>query len=171
MTALDFETSNEAQWSELERAVSREDKTLDPERFLFLYRAACEHLAMAEAQGEAQTPAVPITVQTNKTTIATGGGEQRDGADQPRGNGSARGAVSAALDRHRDARRRHAAELPRRSGEPPGVHRRGAHFDPRIALRRALTELGQLLPALTGRLGFPPGRVVHFVRLRHRVSP
>jgi uncharacterized membrane protein SpoIIM required for sporulation len=51
MTALDFETSNEAQWSELEQAVSREDKTLDPERFLFLYRAACEHLALAEARG------------------------------------------------------------------------------------------------------------------------
>jgi uncharacterized membrane protein SpoIIM required for sporulation len=51
VTALDFETSNEAQWSELEQAVSREDKTLDPERFLFLYRAACEHLAMAEARG------------------------------------------------------------------------------------------------------------------------
>ena len=36
MTALDFEASNE---------------TLDPERFLFLYRAACEHLALAEARG------------------------------------------------------------------------------------------------------------------------
>jgi membrane fusion protein (multidrug efflux system) len=33
------------------------------------------NLAMAEAQSEAQTPAVPITVQTNKTTIATGGGD------------------------------------------------------------------------------------------------
>jgi uncharacterized membrane protein SpoIIM required for sporulation len=51
MTARDFERANEAQWSELERAVSREDKALDPERFLFLYRAACEHLALAEARG------------------------------------------------------------------------------------------------------------------------
>ena len=51
MKALDFETSNEAQWSELEQAVGRGDKALDPERFLFLYRAACEHLALAEARG------------------------------------------------------------------------------------------------------------------------
>jgi uncharacterized membrane protein SpoIIM required for sporulation len=51
MTALDFETSNEAQWSELEKAVGRTDKALDPERFLFLYRTACEHLALAQARG------------------------------------------------------------------------------------------------------------------------
>ena len=51
MTALEFERSNEAQWSELEQAVSRADRALDPERFLSLYRAACEHLAMAEARG------------------------------------------------------------------------------------------------------------------------
>jgi uncharacterized membrane protein SpoIIM required for sporulation len=51
MTALDFQTSYEAQWIELEQAVTRRDKTLDPERFLFLYRAACEHLALAEARG------------------------------------------------------------------------------------------------------------------------
>jgi hypothetical protein len=51
MTVLDFERSNEATWTELERAVSREDRALDPERFLLLYRAACEHLAMAEARG------------------------------------------------------------------------------------------------------------------------
>jgi uncharacterized membrane protein SpoIIM required for sporulation len=51
MTALDFETSNEAQWSELEQAVTRGERTLDPERFLFLYRSACEHLALAEARG------------------------------------------------------------------------------------------------------------------------
>lgn len=51
MTARDFERANEAQWSELEQAVSRNDKALDPERFLFLYRAACEHLALAEARG------------------------------------------------------------------------------------------------------------------------
>jgi ribosomal protein S12 methylthiotransferase accessory factor len=30
----------------------------------------------------------------------------------------------------------------------------GAHFDPRIAVRRALTELGQLLPAVTGADGY-----------------
>ena len=51
MTALDFQTSNETQWSELEQAVNCKEKTLDPERFLFLYRAACEHLALAEARG------------------------------------------------------------------------------------------------------------------------
>jgi uncharacterized membrane protein SpoIIM required for sporulation len=51
MTAREFEASNESQWSELERAVGRDDKTLDPERFLLLYRAACEHLALAEARG------------------------------------------------------------------------------------------------------------------------
>jgi uncharacterized membrane protein SpoIIM required for sporulation len=51
MTARDFETSNEAQWVELEKAVSRGEKTLDPERFLFLYRTACDHLALAEARG------------------------------------------------------------------------------------------------------------------------
>jgi hypothetical protein len=51
MTALDFETSNEAQWSELEKALTRGEKTLDPERILFLYRTACEHLALAEARG------------------------------------------------------------------------------------------------------------------------
>jgi uncharacterized membrane protein SpoIIM required for sporulation len=51
MTALDFETVNEAQWIELERALDRQDKALEPERFLFLYRSACEHLALAEARG------------------------------------------------------------------------------------------------------------------------
>ncbi|HEX4151394.1 MAG TPA: stage II sporulation protein M [Steroidobacteraceae bacterium] len=51
MTALDFETANEAQWLELEQALRRNDRALDPARFLFLYRTACEHLAMAEARG------------------------------------------------------------------------------------------------------------------------
>ena len=51
MTALDFEISNEPHWSELEKALTQGEKTLDPERFLFLYRTACEHLAMAEARG------------------------------------------------------------------------------------------------------------------------
>jgi uncharacterized membrane protein SpoIIM required for sporulation len=51
MTARDFEHAYQAQWGELEQAVSRGDKALDPERFLFLYRTTCEHLALAEARG------------------------------------------------------------------------------------------------------------------------
>jgi uncharacterized membrane protein SpoIIM required for sporulation len=51
MTARDFEAANEPHWSELERAVTRDDGSLDPERFLYLYRTACEHLAFAEARG------------------------------------------------------------------------------------------------------------------------
>lgn len=50
MTALEFERSNEALWSELEQSLSRPESALDPQRFLFLYRTACEHLAMAQAR-------------------------------------------------------------------------------------------------------------------------
>jgi ribosomal protein S12 methylthiotransferase accessory factor len=39
------------------------------------------------------------------------------------------------------------------SGTEDIVYGFGAHFDPRIALRRALTELGQLLPAAARRAG------------------
>jgi bacteriocin biosynthesis cyclodehydratase domain-containing protein len=41
------------------------------------------------------------------------------------------------------------AAISRRTGQPPEdiVLGFGAHFDPRLALRRALTELGQLLPS------------------------
>ena len=46
-------------------------------------------------------------------------------ADRPR-RAHGRPVRQAALGRHRDARRRDAAELPRRPGQPPGVHRRGA---------------------------------------------
>ena len=46
-------------------------------------------------------------------------------ADHPR-RPHGRAIREAALRRYRDARRRHAAELSRRSGEPPGVHRRSA---------------------------------------------
>ncbi|MER5549340.1 TOMM precursor leader peptide-binding protein [Streptomyces sp. NPDC002589] len=45
------------------------------------------------------------------------------------------------------------AALSRRTGTPTEdiVFGFGAHFDPRVALRRALTELGQLLPAVLPR--------------------
>ncbi|CAM5485112.1 hypothetical protein GCM10010261_49890 [Streptomyces pilosus] len=44
------------------------------------------------------------------------------------------------------------AALSRRTDKPAEdiVFGFGAHFDPRLALRRALTEMGQLLPAVTG---------------------
>lgn len=51
MTPLEFETTNEAQWSELEKAVNSGERNLDPERFLHLYRTCCEHLALAQARG------------------------------------------------------------------------------------------------------------------------
>ncbi|GGK82682.1 TOMM precursor leader peptide-binding protein [Streptomyces flaveus] len=45
------------------------------------------------------------------------------------------------------------AALSRRPGGPPEdvIFGFGAHFDPRVALRRALTELGQMLPAVLPR--------------------
>jgi uncharacterized membrane protein SpoIIM required for sporulation len=51
MTALEFETAQAAKWSELEKLLTREEKQLDPERFLDLYRMCCEHLALAQARG------------------------------------------------------------------------------------------------------------------------
>jgi uncharacterized membrane protein SpoIIM required for sporulation len=51
MTALEFETSNEAHWRELEQAVRLPELELNPERFLLLYRTCCEHLALARARG------------------------------------------------------------------------------------------------------------------------
>jgi uncharacterized membrane protein SpoIIM required for sporulation len=51
MTALEFETAQAPQWSELEKLLTREEKELDPERFLYLFRMCCEHLALAQARG------------------------------------------------------------------------------------------------------------------------
>jgi uncharacterized membrane protein SpoIIM required for sporulation len=51
MTALEFETSNEPHWRELETAVKLPVPQLNPERFLHLYRTCCEHLALAQARG------------------------------------------------------------------------------------------------------------------------
>ncbi len=48
---------------------------IDPADLQVAVTQAEANLALAEAQGEAQTPAVPITVQQNRTTIATGGGD------------------------------------------------------------------------------------------------
>jgi uncharacterized membrane protein SpoIIM required for sporulation len=51
MTPLEFETAQAPRWSELEKLLTREEKALDPERFLDLYRMCCEHLALAQARG------------------------------------------------------------------------------------------------------------------------
>ncbi|HMK84419.1 MAG TPA: stage II sporulation protein M [Steroidobacteraceae bacterium] len=51
MTALEFETANQAHWKELEAAVKLGERQLEPERFLMLYRTCCEHLALAQARG------------------------------------------------------------------------------------------------------------------------
>ena len=47
MTPLEFETAQAPKWSELEKLLTREEKQLDPERFLDLYRMCCEHLVLA----------------------------------------------------------------------------------------------------------------------------
>jgi uncharacterized membrane protein SpoIIM required for sporulation len=51
MTALEFETAQAPKWSELEKLLAREERALDPERFLDLYRMCCEHLVLAQARG------------------------------------------------------------------------------------------------------------------------
>jgi len=51
VTPLQFETANAALWSEFEGLLGKEDVKLNPERFLALYRSACEHLALAQARG------------------------------------------------------------------------------------------------------------------------
>jgi uncharacterized membrane protein SpoIIM required for sporulation len=51
MSALEFETTNEALWKELEEAVKLAERRLNPDRFLTLYRTCCEHLALAQARG------------------------------------------------------------------------------------------------------------------------
>ena len=51
MTPLEFETAQAPKWSELEKLLTREEKQLDPERFLDLYRMCCEHLVLAQARG------------------------------------------------------------------------------------------------------------------------
>jgi uncharacterized membrane protein SpoIIM required for sporulation len=50
MSALEFQQSNEAHWSELEKAVKLPERELNAKRFLMLYRTCCEHLALAQAR-------------------------------------------------------------------------------------------------------------------------
>lgn len=50
MTALEFQRSNEAHWTELEKAVQLPARQLDAQRFLMLYRTCREHLALARAR-------------------------------------------------------------------------------------------------------------------------
>jgi uncharacterized membrane protein SpoIIM required for sporulation len=51
VNALEFETSNEELWQELEKSVELPERKLNPERFLLLYRTCCEHLALAQGRG------------------------------------------------------------------------------------------------------------------------
>jgi uncharacterized membrane protein SpoIIM required for sporulation len=51
VTALEFQSANEPLWQELERATRLPPRQVSPDRFLLLYRTACEHLALAEARG------------------------------------------------------------------------------------------------------------------------
>jgi uncharacterized membrane protein SpoIIM required for sporulation len=50
MTPFDFQTANQASWNELESELGHEQRRLDPDRFLALYRLCCEHLALARAR-------------------------------------------------------------------------------------------------------------------------
>jgi len=51
VTALEFESAHEEQWSELEKSVRLAERKLEPERFLLLYRTCCGHLALAQSRG------------------------------------------------------------------------------------------------------------------------
>jgi uncharacterized membrane protein SpoIIM required for sporulation len=50
VTPFDFQTANQASWNELESELAREQRQLDPDRFLALYRLCCEHLALARSR-------------------------------------------------------------------------------------------------------------------------
>jgi uncharacterized membrane protein SpoIIM required for sporulation len=50
VTPFDFQTANQASWNELESELGREQRHLDPDRFLALYRLCCEHLALARSR-------------------------------------------------------------------------------------------------------------------------
>jgi len=50
VTPFDFQTANQASWNELESELGREQRRLDPDRFLALYRLCCEHLALARSR-------------------------------------------------------------------------------------------------------------------------
>jgi uncharacterized membrane protein SpoIIM required for sporulation len=50
VTPLEFEASNEPRWIEFEALLKKADRDLNADRFLTLYRACCEHLALARAR-------------------------------------------------------------------------------------------------------------------------
>jgi uncharacterized membrane protein SpoIIM required for sporulation len=50
VTPFDFQTTNQASWNELESELGQEQRHLDPDRFLALYRLCCEHLALARSR-------------------------------------------------------------------------------------------------------------------------
>jgi uncharacterized membrane protein SpoIIM required for sporulation len=50
VTPFDFQIANQAVWNELESELGREQRHLDPDRFLALYRLCCEHLALARSR-------------------------------------------------------------------------------------------------------------------------
>jgi uncharacterized membrane protein SpoIIM required for sporulation len=50
VTPFDFQGANQASWNELERELGREQHSLDPDKFLALYRLCCEHLALARSR-------------------------------------------------------------------------------------------------------------------------
>jgi uncharacterized membrane protein SpoIIM required for sporulation len=50
VTPFDFQIANQASWNELESELGREQRHLDPDRFLALYRLCCEHLALARSR-------------------------------------------------------------------------------------------------------------------------
>jgi uncharacterized membrane protein SpoIIM required for sporulation len=50
VTPFDFQAANQASWNELESELGREQRHLDPDRFLALYRLCCEHLALARSR-------------------------------------------------------------------------------------------------------------------------
>lgn len=72
---------------------------IDPSDLQVAVAQAEANLALAEAQGEAQSPAVPITVQQNRTTIATGGGDVAATSAQLAGAEKDEESARAALDK------------------------------------------------------------------------
>jgi uncharacterized membrane protein SpoIIM required for sporulation len=50
VTPFDFQAANQASWNELESELARNQRQLDPDRFLALYRLCCEHLVLARSR-------------------------------------------------------------------------------------------------------------------------
>jgi uncharacterized membrane protein SpoIIM required for sporulation len=51
VTPFDFQAANQASWNALESELGRNQRQLDPDQFLALYRLCCEHLALARSRG------------------------------------------------------------------------------------------------------------------------